>query len=87
MGLTHTSENPAVAVADRSLVRATIETLKVTDCSLTVHGKRGRAETARFPADLPVDTIGVGAEEGLRTAGAAAASVQAAEQTCCTSGP
>jgi len=68
-------DKPGIAAADTFMVRATIESLNVTDRIATLRGEDGRVRTVKVADDVPLDMINVGDEVRMRITEAIAISV------------
>jgi len=70
---------PGFAAADTFMVRATIESLNVTDRIATLRGEDGRVRTVKVADDVPLDLVNVGDEVRMRITEAIAISVVEAD--------
>lgn len=74
-------DKPGVKAADTFMVRATIESLNVTDRIATLRGENGQVRTVKIADDVPLDLVDVGDEVRMRITQALAVSVRKADKS------
>ncbi len=74
-------DKPGVKAAETFMVKATIESLNVTDRLAIVRGENGQVRTIKIADDVPLDMISVGDEVRMRITQALAVNVRKADKS------
>ncbi len=74
-------DKPGIKAADTFMVKATIESLNVTDRLAIVRGENGQVRTVKIADDVPLDMIEVGDEVRMRITQALAINVRKADKS------
>ena len=74
-------DKPGIKAADTIMVKATVESLNVTDRLATLRGENGQVRTVKIADDVPLDLVKVGDEVRMRITQALAVSVKKADKS------
>ena len=74
-------DKPGIKAADTFMVKATIESLNVSDRIAIIRGENGQVRTVKLADDVPLDMVEVGDEVRLRVTQALAVNVRKADKS------
>jgi len=74
-------DKPGIKAAETVMVKATIESLNVTDRIAVLRGENGQLQTVKISDDVPLDMIKVGDEVRMRITKALAVNVRKADKS------
>ncbi len=74
-------DKPGLKAADTFMVKATIESLNVSDRIAIIRGENGQVRTVKLANDVPLDMVNVGDEVRLRITQALAVNVRKADKS------
>ena len=74
-------DKPGIKAADTFMVKATVESLNVTDRIAVLRGENGQVRTVKIGKDVPLDLVEVGDEVRMRITQALAVNVRKADKS------